>query len=107
LFGRRIQLQEYLRALVKIENVVETSFVLQQFLEINPSSPSLRTKSMSGSVSQSTDSRSPNLLQLRGAVGERQSEEEESVEGGRVSFFGPTEYISIESALAGGVGAEG
>jgi hypothetical protein len=32
---RRLQLQEYLRTLVKIESIVELSFVLQQFLEIN------------------------------------------------------------------------
>jgi hypothetical protein len=101
LFKRRLQLQEYLRSIVKIENVVETSFILRQFLEINPSSPSLRTKSTTASI----DSRNASILHLPGMV-ERQSEEEESVEGGRVSFFGPTEYISIESSnLTGGVGA--
>ena len=59
---RRLRLQEYIRAIIRIPIIVERSFALQQFLEINKT-----------------------LLNTPG----RHSHEEfsESVDGGRVSFF--------------------
>lgn len=59
---RRLRLQEYIRALIRIPIIVERSFALQQFLEINKT-----------------------LLNTPG----RHSQEEfsESIDGGRVSFF--------------------
>jgi hypothetical protein len=60
---RRIGLQEYIRAIIRIPIIVERSFALQQFLEINKT-----------------------LLNTPG----RQSRDfDESVDGGRVSFFDP------------------
>lgn len=59
---RRLRLQEYIRAIIRIPIIVERSFALQQFLEINKT-----------------------LLNTPG----RHSQEEfsESVDGGRISFF--------------------
>lgn len=58
-----MRLQEYLRAIIRIPIIVERSYALQQFLEINKT-----------------------LLNTPG----RQSREfDESVDGGRVSFFDP------------------
>ena len=60
---RRLRLQEYIRAIIRIPIIVERSFALQQFLEINKT--------------------------LLNTPGRNNSREEfpESVDGGRVSFF--------------------
>lgn len=87
---RRQKLQEYLRSLVRIEEVVESSYVLQQFLEINPSSPILRKKSRIHSIEYSNH----RLKSL-----ERHLSDEESVEGGRISFFGPSELVTVEKDI--------
>jgi hypothetical protein len=58
---RRIRLQEYIRAIIRIPIIVERSFALQQFLEINKT------------LLNTPDSQSRDF--------------QESVDGGRVSFF--------------------
>ena len=87
LIYRRQKLQEYLRNLVRLEGIIESSHVLQQFLEINPSLPIIKKKLRIKSIEQSNH---------RIHSIERYSEEE-SVEGGRISFFGTNELITSEN----------
>mmetsp|Transcript_8988 Transcript_8988/g.13511 ORF Transcript_8988/g.13511 Transcript_8988/m.13511 type:complete len:224 (+) Transcript_8988:87-758(+) len=70
---RRQALQEYIRAMVKIETVLERSFALQQFLEINKTRLNSRGRVGLGRAERPSECSS--------------REEEESVEGGRVSLY--------------------
>ncbi len=69
---RRFLLQSYIRAMVKIPIILERSFALQRFLEINKT----RLNSRAGS--------------------EDRSSTQESVDGARVSFFDEVDQRSDE-----------
>jgi hypothetical protein len=82
---RRLDLQEYLRALLKVGVVLERSYALQHFLEIN------KTKLNSGG-------RIGELTAAVEASGRHDSDDQslaESVEGGRRSIFDQEKCITV------------
>lgn len=79
---RRSALQEYLRSILKLNIVLERSFALQQFLEIN------KTKlNAGGRLAVGDDDHDGRSSDLSVA---------ESVEGGRRSIFHPDQAITVK-----------
>ena len=82
---RRLDLQEYLRAIVKVALILDRSYALQQFLEINKTK--LNSKGRLGQIESDAMSRDSEISVP------------ESVEGGKTEIFDPSQSITIRHPL--------